>query len=215
MATPRHTPRLLVLVGTDTAPDDPRLGRWHGALPPARQARIAALTDATARRQSLLGIGLLLAGLRRLGHDASALASLHEQDGGKPRLDLPLDFSLSHCAGRVVCALCEGGPVGVDVEPLGDARAADFPHYLHPAEQAWAGAEPARFYALWTRKEAVVKAAGDGLLRLPEVRVDIDKEQAVYGGAQWRTASLEVGAQHVASLAGAVSAPPPQIEVFR
>jgi len=93
---------------------------------------------------------------------------------GKPRLggrDDAIDFSIAHAGARVVVATCRGAAVGVDVEPdraigeLGTARAGVLAaeeravlHELAPARRDRA------FLRYWTRKEAVLKATGDGLM---------------------------------------------------
>lgn len=94
---------------------------------------------------------------------------------GPPRLaGLPqhrrLGLSVSHSGDRVVLAVAAGGAVGVDVELPGPSVDIDAVasyvlaagelavlRRLTPPEQ------PAGFAAYWTRKEAVVKATGDGL----------------------------------------------------
>ena len=91
---------------------------------------------------------------------------------GKPYLPQrsDLNLSVSHGGGRTVLAVGRSGPIGVDCEPIlpFDEMAEVAALSFTPAEQGWwAGAGPEtrceRFYALWTRKEAVVKAIGEGL----------------------------------------------------
>lgn len=80
-----------------------------------------------------------------------------------------LDFSIAHSGGLVVAAFCRAAAVGIDVEALRPLP--DLPGLaaqLHPreAEAILALPEPARaeaFYRCWTRKEAVLKALGQGL----------------------------------------------------
>jgi 4'-phosphopantetheinyl transferase len=95
--------------------------------------------------------------------------------GGKPRfagaaLDAGLELSISHSAERVVVALSRAVPIGIDVERLGrgtlDRSLAE--SVLAPAELRALGGLPrarqaAAFCVYWTRKEAVLKATGDGL----------------------------------------------------
>lgn len=83
-------------------------------------------------------------------------------------------LSVSHSGERVAVALAASGPVGVDVEvsarPLdpGIARhvfsPAERAHYAEPAGSS-GSAEPTgdALFSYWTRKEAIVKATGDGL----------------------------------------------------
>ncbi|GAB3663733.1 4'-phosphopantetheinyl transferase family protein [Ramlibacter alkalitolerans] len=203
MDTPGSAPlRIVVLIASDFALAPEREARWLRDLPAVRQADIARWPDGAARHRSLLGTRLLREGLRRFGfHDAS-LSSLRHAPTGRPTLDLPLDFSLSHCEGRVLCALSCSGPIGVDVEPIGSLVAADFPNYLSAAERAWAGGDPRRFYSIWTRKEAVVKAAGQrGLAELRHVDTQGADGGATFAGVAWQTASIPMGIAHVAHLA--------------
>ena len=106
-------------------------------------------------------------------------------DHGKPELvdDGPagsgtLAFNLAHAGDRVVVAVLEGnGPeVGVDVEPIpGPAdpvMASGGDGILTPAELASfrrmpSHRRPRALVAWWTRKEAVLKATGQGLSIAP------------------------------------------------
>jgi 4'-phosphopantetheinyl transferase len=108
---------------------------------------------------------------------------------GKPRLtgsarDLAggdLELSLSHSGDRVTVAAFRGAPVGVDVEDsIGRTRGEQDTdalerYVLSDAEIAAYPVGPAvrdpqerlrNFLVIWTRKEAVTKATGDGL-RVP------------------------------------------------
>ncbi len=67
-------------------------------------------------------------------------------------------FSLSHAGDVVGVAVLDGGAVGLDVEavrPMSDLAAM--------ARHIGAPAEPIAFFRAWTRKEALLKATGDGL----------------------------------------------------
>lgn len=192
---------ILVLIASEFALAPALEARWLRDLPASRQADMARWPDGAARHRSLLGTRLLRAGLRRFGLRAS-LASLRHGAAGRPRLDLALDFSLSHCEGRVLCALSRSGPVGVDVEAIGSLVAADFPTYLNASERAWAGEDPRRFYSIWTRKEAVVKASGQrGLAELRQVDTRGAEAGAAFAGVPWQTAAIPVGIGHMAHLA--------------
>ena len=95
---------------------------------------------------------------------------------GKPALSgltrgaLSLEFNLAHTDSLALCALSLGRPVGVDVERLRPMNEAEriIGRYFTPREQAeFLGyAEPERvgaFFRGWARKEAYLKATGDGL----------------------------------------------------
>lgn len=98
---------------------------------------------------------------------------------GKPELAEPaageLRFNLSHTRGLAACALAFGPELGIDVEEIdagnheaGNDRLALARHVFAPAEHAFLAAQPPEkraetFFLLWTGKEAVVKALGQGL----------------------------------------------------
>lgn len=179
-----------------------REAKWLDDLPPARRARVAAWPMRRDRHRSLLASRVLLELLRRLGHPPSALGSLGEPERGRPTLALPLDFSVSHCDGRIAVAVSTEGRVGVDVEKIEPLSADDFPRYLNPAERAWAGACARRFCTVWTRKEAVAKAAGSaGFASLPAIDTSAGDDRARFAGRLWQTAPLAVGAGHVGHVA--------------
>jgi 4'-phosphopantetheinyl transferase len=94
---------------------------------------------------------------------------------GKPHLGPglpPLEFNLSHSGGLGVVAVTQDRSVGVDVEQLRDV-----PDALSIADTHFSSAERAvlrslprveqrgAFFRCWTRKEAVIKATGEGLSR--------------------------------------------------
>jgi 4'-phosphopantetheinyl transferase len=85
------------------------------------------------------------------GHGKPALA-----DDGKGRWE----FSLSHSHGYVMLAVSDAGPVGVDIEKAGDQLMEVAAMVRGPGEIAGTAEE---VLWLWVRKEAALKATGDGL----------------------------------------------------
>jgi 4'-phosphopantetheinyl transferase len=90
--------------------------------------------------------------------------------GGRPA---PVSFNLSHTRGAVGVAVMAQAdvPVGFDIEWIDrtvDLAIAD--RYFRPEEIAWitsldASLRPSGFLRLWTLKEALMKATGEGLAR--------------------------------------------------
>lgn len=176
--------------------------QWLASLPSPRRLQIGAWPDAQARHRSLVGSRLLVHGLRRLGYGGDVLATLRYPSNSRPTLALPVSFSLSHCDGRIVCALSTQGAVGIDVEALGGLVAGDFHLYLSAVERAWAGRSTRRFYSVWTRKEAVAKAASQrGLRDVARVETTHGENLAAFAGSLWHTVCVPVGRRHVAHLA--------------
>lgn len=191
----------LIVLRLQEIPASPDVqARWLDELPSPRRAQLLTWPDAAARLRSLLGMRLLRAGLLQLGHRADALSSLRYSAHGKPALALPLDFSLAHCAGRVLCAISTSGPVGVDIEPVNTRAPASSRLYLSPREREWVGVSASRFVSLWTQKEAVVKAGGTR--GMPQMReFEMDENQTTFAGARWHASPLHLHPEFVAHLA--------------
>jgi 4'-phosphopantetheinyl transferase len=91
-----------------------------------------------------------------------------------------VDFSISHCKNAIAVVLSDR-PVGVDVESFRHAEEPLLKRTMNPEEQeeVRTAADPAEaFTRLWTRKEAVLKLRGTGLVdNLHEVLTDLEKIQ--------------------------------------
>jgi 4'-phosphopantetheinyl transferase len=123
---------------------------------------------------------------------------------GKPSVE-GIEFNLSHSGDVGVVALTRAAPVGVDVERIramddldGMARisfSSDERHNL----QGLSGADKQEaFFRCWTRKEAYVKATGDGLgMPLDSFDVDLGDRPAPIRVASrrsvWFTLPLALG----------------------
>lgn len=144
-----------------------------GVLHADEWAAAHAFRDAGRRHQHLAGRALARTRLARLCAVSPMRIGFVAASSGKPHavLDgapLPAHFNLSHSGERVVFALADS-EVGVDIErcaPRLDATAIAS-RFFQQAEAHWIEAGGARsrqrFGALWTLKEACLKAQGDGL----------------------------------------------------
>jgi len=121
---------------------------------------------ARARLRQVLG--------KRLGVRPEAV-ELEYGEHGKPALAQPfaasgLRFNVSHCDDVAAYAISRGREIGVDVETVREMPDADeiaarfFSRDENEQYQALApGDRPLGFFNCWTRKEAFIKALGDGL----------------------------------------------------
>lgn len=124
----------------------------------------------------------------RLGVRPEAVELAYGKNG-KPELaqrfaDTAWRFNVSHCDDVAVYALSHGREIGIDVEairavPEADAIAARF--FSRRENQAYSALapddKPLGFFNCWTRKEAFVKALGDGL-SLPLDEIDVSSAPA-------------------------------------
>jgi len=154
-------------------------------------------------RRSLEGYEGLALSVISVGVDPDGAPYLSVQGEGR----LPASLSISHRAGRAVCALSPAlsPTIGVDlecVEPRPRAFVEDF-FTAQEAARVWACAPERRdtlVTAMWSAKEAVLKAFREGLrvdTRAIEVRhiagLDADLASVAEGGASPALALHRVG----------------------
>ncbi len=87
---------------------------------------------------------------------------------GKPFLSGGCDFSISHCRSALAVGVAdEGGQIGVDIESVRALRRELVERTMNREEQDYifSAAQPElAFTALWTKKEAVLKMHGTGII---------------------------------------------------
>ncbi len=151
--------------------DLPALAAATGELSPAERERAARFRRPVDRDRYVARSVLLRRLLTRYGAPVGT-AELPTGARGKPRLPggQGLRFNTSHSAGSVLVAVTSGQEVGVDIEwirPLNDLDAL-CAGMMHPDELAEHRRLPEdrrleHALTVWTAKEAVLKASGDGL----------------------------------------------------
>ncbi|MGQ0537409.1 MAG: 4'-phosphopantetheinyl transferase family protein [Gemmatimonadaceae bacterium] len=186
------------------SPAEPEPGK-HAAVPGAARG------EAHARLRWILG--------RATGLAPNELEFRYGRMG-KPELagNTEIQFNLSHSRNMVLVAVARGRRVGVDIEHIdepGDVRriAARF---LSPRERIAidllrADQQRAAFLRCWTRKEAYMKARGDGISRpLDDFDVPVGDYHTAHGlrvaggpneDAEWQLADLEAPAGFMAAIA--------------
>lgn len=96
---------------------------------------------------------------------------------GKPfvkeqKSSMVLHFSLSHSEKMIALAFQKNNPLGVDIEKIQSADKYEnvIQYYFTSDEQKQiARSDSATFFKIWTQKEAIGKATGQGIANLPEI----------------------------------------------
>lgn len=194
-------------------------------LSPEERARAMRYRAEADRHRSVIARGLLRHLLGQVLDRPPDSLRFEAGPSGKPALPghgpgegaAGPHFNVSHAGDWILVALAAGRPVGVDVERLRpdvacEAIAARFfsARECEALASLPADGRPAAFFDGWTRKEAYLKARGDGLTlaldgfdvsllpgaepRLLATRHDPDD------AARWRMASVSPGEGHAAAL---------------
>lgn len=180
-----------------TAPsDETSLKVLAGTLNSDERERAESLRVREPRREFVFGRVLLRQILGACSQVEPAALVFGYQPQGKPfllrsALGTGLSFNLSHSGSLVAIALARGREVGVDIESVRQlddwprlAERIFSPHELCELYSLPKQQQPQAFFNGWTRKEAYLKATGEGLtdaLAAIEVTMAPGKEPELLG----------------------------------
>lgn len=158
------------------------------ALSPDERARASRFRFERDRRRFVAGRSVLRRELaERLDCTPSEVAFRYGPYGKPAVADGDVVFNVSHSGSAALFAFAAAGELGVDVELLAHGRPDDdgvAERFFSPAEVETLRRQPAAarsetFLRCWTRKEAFVKARGEGLsLPLHDFDVELAPERA-------------------------------------
>ena len=196
------------------------------------QRRATRFVDEASRRRFVVTRACLRTRLAdELGVDARSIRFSAAGNGKpyatEPRAARGIEFNIAHSENRGLFACSFGGPVGVDIErirPVDGLESAARRHFS-TTEIAALEARPrhertAAFYRCWTRKEAFVKAHGDGLsyplfdfdVTLDPARANLTIRGDRAAGARWVIQPLDLFDGYAAAL---VAPSGSQVEILR
>jgi len=207
-----HIWRIPLAAGSATLAD------YHRLLAPEEGARAACFHFEIHRTRFVIArarLRILLASY--LGCEPAALAFSYTEHG-KPYLSGAwLTFNLSHAHEMAVVGVARNRTIGVDIEHIRAELAG-----AEIAERYFAGAEvralrsfpperqPAAFFRCWTRKEAYIKARGEGLsMPLADFEVCLEQKEDLplvnykdpNEAARWKLCNIPVQEGYAAAVA--------------
>ncbi|HEB81534.1 MAG TPA: 4'-phosphopantetheinyl transferase superfamily protein, partial [Gammaproteobacteria bacterium] len=201
--------------GHDQLPAGQVQQRWLAELSVQKRTAIARLVNESDRILSLAGLQLLKHCALDAGFSRFSLDQLFYPEQGKPCWrsadDSGFDFNISHTRDLVVAALGTDLRVGVDAERIRPLKRLSFKMVLNEAELEQVRLQANDFFELWSKKEAVVKAADTaGISRMRDVCLDRNRQRATLDGQGWYlydlSQDLHIDRQYTAWLAS--SEPP-------
>ena len=200
-----------------------RTREFERFLSPDERARAKRFVARSVRDRYITARAVLRHILARYVSEAPADLRFSYTEYGKPRLARPATspaFNVSHSHDLALYALTDGQPVGVDVEYLYRRAIVDRLKIAHRffsdrEYNALAAMPPYRrdraFLACWTRKEAFVKAIGQGLsCPLDQFDVTVGPDEPaellathwdISDAQRWSMANIDPGPDYIGALA--------------
>jgi 4'-phosphopantetheinyl transferase len=195
----------------------PALAALEATLSSDERTRAARFHFPRDRDSFVAGRGILRELLAGYAHVAPASLTFVVGVRGKPSLPVqnvpaPITFNLSHSHGMALYAFAVGREVGIDLEFIrpdiaGEQIATRFFAAEEVAELQALPQEqrPEAFFLCWTRKEAYIKARGEGLeIPLTSFRVSLDPAAPATltsaDASRWTLRALAPGPGYAAAL---------------
>ncbi|MDX6191915.1 4'-phosphopantetheinyl transferase superfamily protein [Flavobacterium sp. Fl-318] len=157
----------------------------------------------------VLGRLLLMECLNEIGISKNAILDIKYNEFGKPFLNNDIDFNISHSGNFVICAIAQKAKLGIDIEVITPIDFKDY-NYILTAEE-WQkihlSEDPLKsFFRLWTMKESLIKAVGNGL-SIPLLDITIHNNKVLYDNKSWNLTELVLSENSCASVATTIAHP--------
>ncbi len=199
------------------------IGQFQELLSDDENARASKFRFEKNRHEFVVGRGMLRTLLASYLDTSAAKLRFTYSEHGKPRLhdaekNGTLTFNLSHSDGVILCAFARDHKIGVDVEKMREDFSVEeiAERFFSDGERNTLRTVPVEhrrqaFFNCWTRKEAYIKARGEGLaLPLHQFDVSLSPGQPAAllstrpdtdEASRWWLHDLEVSRGYAAALA--------------
>ncbi len=189
---------------SDLSQIDPMLvEQWQASLSLQKQKAIQRLLHHRSRVNSLAGLRLLKMCANDAGLSNFDLKDIEYPEAGKPfwkQEGTFFDFNISHSGDFILVASSQSASVGIDVEKIKELKRLNFKMVMSPQELAQIQNQPMLFFDLWSKKEAVVKAADTvGLARMGDV--NLIAHSAELDDRVWQLKTMDLDEAYVINLA--------------
>ena len=195
------------------------LHRFKAALAADEKARAQRFVFQPDRNSYIAARGVLRELLGKYLHRGPSEIEFDYGAQGKPALrsgwsQSGLQFNVSHSHGMALFAFAVARPVGVDVEMVradfaGEKIAERFfsPQEVRELRSLPAAVQDEGFFLCWTRKEAYIKARGEGLqIPLKSFHVSLTPTKPARlqadDSSRWSLHSLRLGGRYVGAVVG-------------
>ncbi|MGB8194396.1 MAG: 4'-phosphopantetheinyl transferase superfamily protein [Chitinophagaceae bacterium] len=192
----------------DPEMQDERLMNYLHQLPPGLWKDIVKYRQKADQVRSLTGKLLLREAIQEAGLDAGLMNSIAYTDFKRPYIAEHFDFNITHSGNCVALALGYDMRLGIDVEQVTPISPDDILTVLRPDEldeMRRTNADADTVLRFWTRKEAIVKASGEGLYRQPQEIYFQDSLTAQTADTAWFLQEIELGSDYICYYAANVS----------
>lgn len=156
-----------------------QIANWIEELPVIKQQQIKKLRQKSDQLLSLAGLQLLKLAMSEISDTPFSLNQLQFPEHAKPYFDGNIDFNISHSGDIVCCVISDTAKVGIDIELQREVKPATLKKFLTDAagssENKTAKNNKHQFFNIWTKNEAIIKAANHGsIFNMHDIKHEMD-----------------------------------------
>lgn len=176
---------------------------WHylDQLPAKLQQDVRRYRQKADQVRTLTGKLLLREAIVQAGLSQTLMESIGYTDFKRPFIADHIDFNITHSGNCVACAIGYDMKLGIDVEEIKSITTDDIIAVLREEElqeMRRKNADPETILRFWTRKEAIVKASGEGLYKQPQDIYFTTELSATTPDTDWFLHELDFGKEYIA-----------------
>ena len=178
-----------------SAQQSEQIADWIEELPIIKQKLVKKLRQRNDQVLSLAGLQLLKIAMSEYSDSPFSLDQLQFPKLGKPFFKGDIDFNISHSGDIVCCVISDTAKVGIDIELQRELSPAILNKFASEPYDSAKGNNTEdhkrHFFNLWTKNEAIIKAASPGSIYNMK---DIKHEQngGHYQNHFWSTYPIEI-----------------------
>lgn len=183
--------------------DERQFSHYLRLLAPADVCKIQGFKRWQDAHLCIYGRILLMQGLLEMGYSNTLIQQMRFGKYRKPFFENGPFFNISHAGSTVVCVISDNIKVGIDIEAIIEVNINDFKSQFNQRE--WndiclSTDSIYKFYHYWTRKEAVIKADGQGL-NIPLKLIDVSADTIKLSSTIWRFTEVVISPGYTCHLA--------------
>ncbi len=176
-----------------SAQQSAQIADWIEELPIIKQKLVKKLRQQNDQVLSLAGLQLLKIAMSEYLDTPFSLDQLQFPKHGKPFFKGDIDFNISHSGDIVCCVISDTAKVGIDIELQRDVNPAILNKFGTDcsAKETNTDNHKQHFFNLWTKNEAIIKAANLGsIYNMKDIKHE--KNGAHYQNHFWSTYPVEI-----------------------
>ncbi len=178
-----------------SAQQSEQIANWVEELPLSKQQQIKKLRQSNDQLLSLAGLQLLKIAMPEFSDQPFSLGQLQFPAQAKPFFAGNIDFNISHSKDIVCCVISSTTKVGIDIELQRAVKDATLKKFLNdtPDSRKNSSAENdvSRFFNLWTKNEAIIKAANHGsIYNMKDIK--LEHNGGYYQNNFWYTYPVDI-----------------------